>query len=166
MRGFWSEVGIFLQESWELFFWSLWCPSKLHNRLHTQPTQLNNIERNLKIDWHTLFLPPIKSRVRQQLILVLIILNLPQITFIMQESNDARLYFLFAAACVNYSVAKFFLPAAFVLPILSIQAYSNFKYNIIGVKSYIELSLSYYVNAIDFHEEVFYFYFLLLRELL
>jgi hypothetical protein len=115
MRGFWSEVKVFLRESWELFYWSLWWPSKLEGRIG----ELSFSSVIVPYQVHT------SPRIIGQFFFLISLLCTPLAISIAHQGRSIDLLFLSSMPFIAYGVAVWFFPAAFAVPIISTIVYSQ-----------------------------------------
>ena len=114
MRGFWGEANVFLQESWELFYWSLWWPSKLKGRIGS----LSGFGvLTLRKTFNT--------RIFRQFIFLILFFSIPLALLIIQQGRLIDWLFLSSMPFIAYGVAWWFFPAGFTVPIISTLVYSQ-----------------------------------------
>jgi hypothetical protein len=102
----WREVKTFLVEAWELFYWSLWCPSRLQERM-------NGIEGDKQASGFDLLLwptSPEQFRFIGQYFLVSLILTIPTIMLSTQFLAPINWLIPFAAFVTPYGIGVWLLP--------------------------------------------------------
>ena len=127
MQGFWGEVNVFLRESWELFYWSLWWPSKLEGRIGNLNPQL---ERRIGYLGKFSKLRPglgFSLQIFFQFIFLIICLSIPIAALIIQRGQPIGGLILVGTGIVitSYGVAIWFFQIGISIPIVSAILYSQ-----------------------------------------
>jgi hypothetical protein len=109
----WREVKTFLIETWELFYWSLWWPSKLEGRIK----QLSLSDVTLPFQYET------SPRIISQLLFIITCLSLPLAILIAHRGQVIDWLFFCCIFFISYGVALLFFSAVFVVPVISTISY-------------------------------------------
>jgi hypothetical protein len=145
MRGFLGEVKVFLRESWELFYWSLWCPSKLHIRINQiHATSVTDI--NFKANPNNSLPLKVNFRFLNQLLITAITLNLISHYFRSPFESDflIELYELVIVVIASYFISLISIPISFAFPLIAStdrvgEILSNYLFSVISIISNTEI---------------------------
>jgi hypothetical protein len=116
----WREVKTFLMEAWELFYWSLWCPSKLNNRINQfQKKSIDN--ENTKGDFKNSLSLRSDFPFLSQFLISVVLLEL--VSYYFSHEFEPNLWIFLHNSLViaisSYCIALLSIPVSFVLPILA-----------------------------------------------
>jgi hypothetical protein len=144
MESQWRELKTFLVDAWELFSWSLWCPSRLQERMN----QIHGKDRTNGFDIFLLDSSKKKNFVKQYFFISLI-LTIPIIILVIHSSTlDWVILFSFVTLISPSGIGVWFLPtgvawsapllfllSAWVEPILLEQIFDEGKIKLLQLFS-------------------------------
>ncbi|MEM6503116.1 MAG: hypothetical protein AAF685_14920, partial [Cyanobacteria bacterium P01_C01_bin.89] len=108
----WRETKIFLRESWELFYWSLFLPSKLQARMNAWAPKPDEKDT----EFSDVLLTKFNLRFFSQYCLVLLLLSCPLLGFTWAHTGAVDWWQL-SVLPIGYGVAFWFLPASWLVPL-------------------------------------------------
>ena len=112
MRGFWGEVNVFLRESVELFYWSLWWPSKIEAKIGSL-SESAVLTPGEKFD----------ARIFCQFIFLILFFSIPLALLIIEQGRLIDWLFSIYTPFIAYGIETWFFPATFSVPILIFTTY-------------------------------------------
>jgi len=130
----------FLRETWELWYWAMFCPSRLQQRMNEwAPAEENDGLRSDTHSWEILLFQG-NYRFIAQFGLLIFLLNLPLMWGIVLHGQALDLFLLLGSILTAYSIGIWCLPIGLHIPILldliywvNPQGYLNLLYQIRSV---------------------------------
>ncbi|WP_199344800.1 MULTISPECIES: AAA family ATPase [Nostoc] len=108
---------LFLRETWELFWWAMFCPSRLQQRMNEWlPQEEKNGRRQNTDFFDILFLG--NFRFTTQYLLLLFISNIPLFLKLIEHNQLLDWLQLPCVMLIAYATGVFFLPLGLVIPLL------------------------------------------------
>jgi hypothetical protein len=144
------EVGRFLLESWQLFYWSFFCPSRLQQRMNDW-SSLKKRTPGIDLDF-----PRFNFRFNIQYIFALTILNIPLIILIYSTGRGLDWLLLIATILSSLFFGYLFLPSGtgFCIPLLSGLTYWSQSENL----ALFSLLFSTFISSIEMFTTMFFIY--------
>jgi len=113
----------FLRETWELWYWAMFCPSRLQQRMNEwAPTEEKDGWRSDTHSWHILLRSP-NFRFIGQFLLLIFLFSLPLMWGIALHGQALDLLLLFGASVIAYSIGILYLPIGLHIPLLVYLVY-------------------------------------------
>jgi hypothetical protein len=107
-----------LWETWELWYWAMFCPSRLQQRM-------NEAEEEYRVmGWSQVFSLSPKGRFIAQFVLLIFLFSLPLMWGIALHGQALNLLLLFGGMATTYSIRILCLPIALNIPLLVFFVYS------------------------------------------
>ena len=108
----------FLRETWELWYWAMFCPSKLQQRMNAWSQQEEDDERRLNIKLKDIIYPSVNFNFRFfcQYLCILIILSFPLILFIWNNGRKIDVWLVPMVLMTAYAGSYWFLSISFAVP--------------------------------------------------
>ena len=108
-------MSLFLRETWELFWWAMFCPSRLQKRMNEWLPQVEKDGARPDTNFRDiLFLGNL--RFISQYLLLLFISNIPLIFRLITSNQLLDWLQLLSVILIGYGIAVFFLPVGLVIP--------------------------------------------------
>ena len=107
---------LFLREAWEIFWWALFCPSRLQKRMNEWLPQKEKDERGLDTNVDILFFKNL--RFSSQYLLLLFISNIPLILRLIERNQLLDWLQLPCVILIAYTTGVLFLPLGLVISLL------------------------------------------------
>lgn len=104
---------LFLQEAWEIWYWAMFCPSKLQERMNVW----GGSEDNTLISFEILLLKE-STRFISRYLLVLLVLCLPLLVLILSSGKLVNGWLIPVAGLVAYGISIFSIPIGIHWPLL------------------------------------------------
>lgn len=113
----------FLRETWELWYWAMFCPSRLQQRMNEwAPAEEKDGLRSDTYSWDILLFQ-VNHRFIAQFLLLIFLFSLPLMWGIALHGQALDLLLLFGAIVTAYSIVIFYLPIGLHIPLLFYFAY-------------------------------------------
>jgi hypothetical protein len=115
----------FLQETWELFYWALWCPSRLQQRMNEWVPDTDRNGARPSTSFQDILLVKLHLRFLSQFFAIIFCLSLPLALAL--SYRQSLLYWLLEPLVwlIAYGIAIWYLPVAFSIPLLVWWIYST-----------------------------------------
>ncbi|MEG3991619.1 hypothetical protein QUA13_31790 [Microcoleus sp. S28C3] len=138
----------FLRESWELWYWAMFCPSRLQQRMNEwAPAEENDGLRSDTHSWDILLWKP-NSRFIGQFLLLIFLFSLPLMSGIVLHGQVLDLLLLFGAIVTAYSIGILCLSIGFYIPLLVYLIYPvNPQIYLIGLDMVQDILLPFFQGA-------------------
>jgi len=115
----------FLQETWELLYWVLWCPSRLQQRMNVwAPVEVKDGVRP-DTSFQDILLLRIHWRFLSQFLVLVMGLSLPLIVVLSRQQRSVDWLVLPIVWLIAYGTAIWYLPTALLIPLLIGQSYAT-----------------------------------------
>ncbi len=108
----------FLRETWELWYWAMFCPSRLQQRMNEwAPAEEKD---GLRSDTHFRDILLLRQNFRfiSQFVLLIFLFSLPLMSGIVLHRQALDLLLLFGEIVIAYSIGILYLPIGFHIPLL------------------------------------------------
>ena len=113
----------FLQETWELFYWALWCPSRLQQRMNEWAPAEEKDGVRPDTRFVDILFGRCNGRFFSQFFLIIFCLSLSIIPAILEHPHTLALLLIPISLLTAYGIALLYLPLAFPIPILLVFSY-------------------------------------------
>ncbi|MEH1828398.1 MAG: AAA family ATPase [Nostoc sp.] len=115
---------LFLRETWELFWWAMFCPSRLQQRMNEWLPQKEKDGRRLDTSFIAILLSE-NLRFIIQYLFLLFIFNIPLILRLIERNELLDWLQLPCVMLIAYTTGSLFLPLGLVIPLLSLIVVLN-----------------------------------------
>ncbi len=118
----------YLQETWELFYWALWCPSRLQQRMNEWAPAEEKDGVRPDTRFVDILLGRFNRRFFSQFFLIIFCFSLSIILEILQYPQTLAWLLILISWVISYGIALLYLPLAFPIPILLVFSYQVLPY--------------------------------------
>ncbi|MFW9263938.1 hypothetical protein, partial [Nostoc sp. CALU 546] len=108
---------LFLRETWELFWWAMFCPSRLQQRMNEWLPRKEIDGRRPDTSFYTILVVG-NVRFLSQYLLLLFIFNIPLILKLIEDNQSLNWLQLPCVILIAYATGALFLPLGLVIPSL------------------------------------------------